>query len=71
EVLESFVLKHIEHHGFASRSEINQLLMDKLPDYLDEKQRKKKIDNLLQGMKDSIHNVGSRTESKWVKIRKD
>jgi len=70
EILESFILKHIENHGFATRTEIDQLLIDKLPDFMTLKQRKKKIDNLLQAMKSSIRNVGTRTDSKWVKIRK-
>ena len=76
EVLMSFILKHIENHKFATREEIDKLLLDKLPDYMDEKQRKKRIDNMLQVLKkDKIVNVGSRTASKWIldlgKIRKD
>lgn len=69
EVMMSFVLKHIENHGFATRQEIDQLLMDNLPDYLTVKQRRKKIENLLQSMKDKIENIGTRVNSKWVKIR--
>lgn len=69
EVLMSFVLKHIENHGFATREEIDALLLDKLPDYMDAKQRKKKIENILQEMKkDRIKNMGSRGFPKWVKI---
>lgn len=69
EVLMSFIVKHIENHGFATREEIDLLLLDKLPDYMDSKQRKKKIENILQEMKkDKIKNVGSRGFPKWVKI---
>lgn len=65
----SFIVKHIENHGFATREEINTLLLDKLPDYMDSKQRKKKIENILQEMKaDKIKNIGSRGFPKWVKI---
>ncbi|MBK8348685.1 MAG: hypothetical protein IPL08_14135 [Saprospiraceae bacterium] len=76
EVLMSFIIKHIENHGFATREEIDVLLLDKLPDYMVNKQRKKKIDNMLQSLKkDKIKNIGSRTDSKWVidlgKVRKD
>ena len=72
EILKSFILKHIENHGFTTRDEVDKLLFDKLPDYLDDKQRKKKIDNLLQEMKkDKIQNVGTRAFPKWIKIRKD
>ena len=70
EVLMSFIIKHIENHGFATREEINKLLMDKLPDYMDDKQRKKKIENILQEMKrDKIKNIGSNRIPKWVNIR--
>tara|TARA_R100000935_G_scaffold57971_1_gene93390 strand:+ start:6439 stop:8118 length:1680 start_codon:yes stop_codon:yes gene_type:complete len=71
EVLMSFIVKHIDNHGFATREEIDMLLLDKLPDYMNGKQRKKKIDNILQEMrKENIENVGSRSFPKWVKIRK-
>jgi ATP-dependent DNA helicase RecG len=69
EVLMSFIIKHIENHSFATREEIDTLLLDKLPDYMDDKQRKKKIENILQEMKkDKIKNIGSRGFPKWVKI---
>lgn len=67
DVLFSFVLKHIENHGYATRKEIDALLLDKLPDYMTEKQRKKRIDNMIQILKkDKIKNIGSRAKSKWV-----
>lgn len=69
EVLMSFIVKHIDNHGFATREEIDMLLLDKLPDYMDSKQRKKKIENILQEMKkEKIKNIGSRGFPKWVKI---
>lgn len=71
ELLMSFIVKHIENHGFATREEIDLLLLDKLPDYMDEMQRKKKIENILQEMKKSkIKNIGSRGFPKWVKLGK-
>jgi len=45
--------------------------MSKLPDILDEKQKLKKINNLLNEMsrKDgTIRNTGSKRKSKWVLI---
>jgi len=72
EILMSFVINHIENHGFTTRVEIDELLLDKLPDMLDEKQKKKKIENLLQEMKkDKIKNIGSRGFPKWVLLGKD
>jgi len=45
--------------------------MDKMPDYMDERQRKKRIDNIIQNMRDdTIINVGTRSIPKWV-IRKN
>jgi len=39
-----------------------------MPDYMDEKQRRKKLDNILQDMKkDLINNIGTRSNSKWVR----
>ncbi|AYD46390.1 RNA-binding domain-containing protein [Arachidicoccus soli] len=72
EVLMSFIVKHIENHGFATREEIDLLLLDKLLDYIDDKQRKKKIENILQEMKkDKIKNIGSRGFPKWVILGSD
>jgi ATP-dependent DNA helicase RecG len=70
EVYKGFILKHIENHGFALREEIDTLIFDHLPSYMDEKQRKKRIENLLQEMKYSnlIINTGSRGKSRWVKL---
>lgn len=68
ELLKSFILKHIEIHGYATRKEIDELLLDKLPDYLDEEQRKKRIENILQHMRrNTIKNIGTRTNPKWVR----
>jgi ATP-dependent DNA helicase RecG len=71
EILKSFILQHIDNHGYATREEIDELLLDKLPEYLDDRQRKKMLDNLLQGMKKSkIQNVGTRSFPKWTRISK-
>ncbi len=68
ELLKSFIIKHIEIHGYATRKEIDELLLDKLPDYLDDEQRKKRIENILQQMRrNTIKNIGTRTNPKWVR----
>ena len=70
EVYKGFVLKHIQNHSFATREEIDDLLLDKLPEYMTEKQRKKKVHNLLQEMSGvSIINTGSRAKSKWILLK--
>lgn len=72
EILKSFIMQHIDNHGYATREEIDELLLNKLPDYLNDKQRKKMVDNLLQGMKkNKIQNIGTRSFSKWIKISKE
>ena len=62
------VLKSIEEHDFMERKDIDALLWTKLPDILDEKQKKNKIKNILSemGRNDLIENIGSRGQSKWV-----
>lgn len=70
DIYKGFIIQHIENHGFATREEIDDLLFDKLPDYMTEKQRKKKIHNLMQEMSGvSIINEGSRAKSKWVLLK--
>lgn len=70
EVYKGFVIKHIVNHGFATRDEINTLLLSNLPDYKNDKQRKIYINNLIQEMAGTlIENVGSRIKSKWVMIK--
>jgi ATP-dependent DNA helicase RecG len=67
EVYKGFIIQHIKNHGFATRQEIDTLLMNNLPDYMSQKQRKKKIDNLLRDMSGvSIINIGSKSKSKWI-----
>ena len=45
------ICDYIERFGAAKRADIDALLLDKLPDVLDEKQKSNKIKNLLQAMK--------------------
>lgn len=63
------VIDFIKEFGSASRKDIDNLLMSKLPDILNEIQKKNKINNLLSEMsqKDrSIRNSGSDKKSCWV-----
>ncbi len=54
--------------GSASRAEINKLLMDKLSDALNDKQKDNKIANLLTNLrrKGRIRNTGSRGHPVWL-----
>lgn len=67
EILKTFILQHIKNHGFSTRKEIDELLLDKLPTYLTDKQKKRQVANLLQEMTSiSIENKGSRTKPHWI-----
>ena len=58
---------YLEKFGEANRSEINKLLMDKLSDALDDKQKYNKISSLLTRLRRRgvIVNTGSDTASCW------
>lgn len=59
----------VKKYGAASRTDIDNLLINKLSDALDNRQKRNKIANLLYAMskKDkTIHNIGSRRVPKWV-----
>jgi ATP-dependent DNA helicase RecG len=61
------ILQHIQNYEHVSREEIDKLLWDKLPDSMNEKQKKIKINNILTEMSGKlIQNVGSRTKPKWI-----
>lgn len=61
------VTDYLEKFGQATRSEINQLLMDKLSEALDERQKYNKISNLLTKLRRQgvIVNTGSDTAPCW------
>jgi ATP-dependent DNA helicase RecG len=59
--------KSIREHTSLERRDIDELLWNKLPDWMDEKQKKNKIGNLLSElrMKEKIQNTGSFSKPKW------
>lgn len=62
------ILKYLKEFGKASRNDIRKLLIDKLPDVLNEKQKENKIKNILysMGKKNLIERDGSNSRtSKW------
>lgn len=72
EILQSFILKHINTHGSATRKEIDTLLLNKLPNYLSDQQKKRKLSNMIQSLKEDnlIENIGTRSAPKWIKVVK-
>jgi len=61
-------LKAINQHGFMERKDIDELLWSKLPDWMDEKQKKNKIANLLAELRrdGKINNIGPDAKPRWV-----
>ena len=62
------ILQFIKKCQSATRKDIDKLLWDKLPEGMDDKQRKNKIRNLIIELKsmNMIENVGSDTKSQWI-----
>jgi ATP-dependent DNA helicase RecG len=62
------IIKSITEHGFLERSDVDELLWNKLPEWMDDKQRKIKITNLLAELRrnQKIRNDGNDTRPKWT-----
>jgi ATP-dependent DNA helicase RecG len=60
--------KALKEHGSLTRQDVDDLLWTKLPEWMTERQRKKKIGNLLFELrnKNRIHNKGSSKKPQWV-----
>jgi ATP-dependent DNA helicase RecG len=58
----------ISQHQAATRNEIDDLILDKLPAFLNLKQRRGRIHNLLCDLVESnrIKNIGSKSKPKWI-----
>lgn len=54
--------------GSVDRNDVDDLLWKKLPDWMDDKQKKTKINNLLAELriKERIENKGCDAKPKWV-----
>ena len=61
------IIDYIKQFGKASRSEIDKLLLDKLSDTLDDRQKRTKVGNLLTKMRvtGQIRNHGHRGNPEW------
>jgi len=68
----SMVVDFLKEFNAASRHDIDRLLLNKLPDILDEKQKKNKVNNLLYEMSKrdkTIKNIGSDKKPCWVFVK--
>ena len=66
---EKLVNDYLAKFGSATRKEIDKLLWDKLSDGLDAEQKRRKIGNLLTGMRKAgvVENTGSQRSPQWSK----
>jgi ATP-dependent DNA helicase RecG len=57
----------VKEHGPISREKIDEMLVNKLPEVLSEKQKKSKVHNLLSELSRNgvIRNIGSRGQPQW------
>ena len=64
--------KSIKERGSVNRNDVEVLLGSKFPDWMNEKQRKTKINNLLSELRkeERIRNVGIDFKPKWVLVQK-
>lgn len=62
------IVKAIQEHGFLERKDVDALLWNKLPEWMDEKQKKNKVTNLLSELRRTgkICNSGSDTKPHWI-----
>lgn len=62
------ILGFLQQHGVGTRAEIDGLILDKLPEYMNPGQRKVKIHNLLTELvkKGRIENTGLKSKPRWV-----
>jgi ATP-dependent DNA helicase RecG len=62
------IVKAIREHGFVERADVDELLWEKLPEWMDPKQKKNKITNLLSELRivGKTSNIGSFAKSRWV-----
>lgn len=65
---QDLILKAINQHSFIDRKDINDLLWNKLPEWMTDVQKKNRISYLLLGLRKSeqIKNEGSDTKPKWT-----
>ena len=67
----SMILEYLKKYKRATREEIAALILDKLPDVLDKKQKQNRIKNILHSMSKtdrSIEKMGTSRKGYW-KIR--
>jgi ATP-dependent DNA helicase RecG len=64
------ILALVAEHGPVGRSEVDQVLVPKLPDRLTDEQKRRKVHNLLQELRRSgrVANEGTRAKPRWAAV---
>lgn len=64
---QELVIRYLKKYGKASRADLDELLLDKLPDVLTDEQKANKVKNLLQAMRKAglIAPTGPRSAAVW------
>ena len=65
------IKKAISEHESLSRKEIDELLWEKLPDWMDEEKKKNKVGNLISELRieGEIKNIGSSRKPQWILLK--
>lgn len=65
------VCKAIDEHGSLTRKDVDELLWNKLPEWMSDIQKKNKVGNLLGKLKRQVHirNIGTMKDSSWVLVK--
>jgi ATP-dependent DNA helicase RecG len=65
------ICKALKEHGSLARKDIDELLWNKLPDWMDDRQRKVKVGNLMAELRraNKIANKGSDTRPAWSLVK--
>lgn len=67
------ICKALKQHGEMNRREVDDLLANKLPDWMSADQKKNKVTNLLTSCKkqEKIKNIGVDSRPRWVLLKDD
>lgn len=66
----TMILEYLTQYGSANKQDIDKLILDILPDVLDQKQKENKVRNIIYSMSkkdETIINRGSTRKPKWKK----
>ena len=65
EYIQKMILDYLKKFKIASRFDFEKMLLDKISDLLDEKQKKDKVKNILQKLK-KLGKISLNQERKWI-----